>query len=743
MSFTRMRDEVSSKSCVLGSRVEPMNYSTCKDDVQHNSKVVTYLGQKYQAQSTEDKMHLPLNSLDDGPSMLKHWRNSNMQSKTNIETGKTKIPSEDNLTQNIQSSNIDFFEEIDAKMSVNSFEIPDQQAKHVRDWLDHQIDTPHRLASYRAELEEKSSEKGNVIGIRGFPSCTLSGDYNQDRFNELRDEHIKLQSDYQRVLAQLEQIKKQTSDKKGNNRIRVFRSKSCRHKTEDRSNFCRCHRCNFRSSSADIITSSPRLDIIEDANVNEEQKDELDHLQHELRSLELKLQQKDQVYEENLTNVRLENERIKRQYDDCRTELDNMKNQMKNLSYTPTTRALLTLRDENTRLKDVNHADIVKYEQLIQDYALLENRIENMTTDQRCLNEQRDDEMNKLMNELCRHQVHKQKLETILETERQVKSELGNTISLLKEDNERLRDNLKDMEQDLSRERLRTKANDSNERKFMEAEILRWQDKYEQLRGEINTANELLRSTKGKMTMLEMKHRNELEALVEKSKHESDRTRVGLVRAESEISSLRARLMSLQERMNTCESEKKNLNDELIAAKRQIELESSNRKVDSEVLERFKRNEALMGELKSQLKDLESEKRRLTCDLDQERKQSEQAKQKISHYKHCCDLQQRAFDELKETKDKELNQLRVSLNLERYNRQVALKAVERELRASLKELETVKCRFSSRLVRHSNEANTSHKAGDLLSTSGDKAATLLTITTAPRATATTNTASVR
>lgn len=629
--------------------------------------------------------------IGNDPHRLKRWRHSNIEQNLDKR--------EDNRFNSLycdRDANNDSFEEIDSKMSANSFEIPEHQAKHVREWLDDYNKGPQAFHDYGLDFEETISEKGNVIGIRGFPTGTVSSECgHRDKYYRLRREHSKLQSDYQKLALRLDNLEKrsnQAAQKKDDHRhIILEKSRHCRCK--DKTYSSECHLCELRSISADLAGSNHTL-IVRDSHLNDEQRQELDHLRRELRRLESELQRKDQVHEGTLASVRDEYDRLKRQYNECCMELDNMKNEVKNLSYAPANRVLLALKDENTRLKDVNHADVVNYEKLLTDYAQMENKIKMMTDDQKCLDEQRDEETAKLMTELSRSQVHLAKLEALLDTERQIKAELEAKVGALGKDNEKLRETIVCLEKSLSKERLRTKANDSNERRALEAEIVRWQEKYEQLRGEINQVNEMLRSTKGKLTMIEMKHSAEIETLVERNKCETDKVRAEMHRLEADSAAVRNRLASAQDRLDTCEREKRALGDQLTDTSRRLELEAAKRKVDIEAAERHRRAEQEMAELRARLMKLESDNRRLASDLDQERKQSEQAEQKVAHYKHCYALQQRALDELRESKDKELSRLRVSLNLEQYNRQVALRGVERELRASLKELETVKCRFS-------------------------------------------------
>lgn len=639
------------------------------------------------------------------PHRLKRWRHSNIEQNLDQHEHDFLKKSDPDSTLCGEDIN-DSFEEIDSKMSANSFEIPEHQAKHVREWLNDYKQSPHEFHDFEIDFEEKISEKGNVIGIRGFPTATISSECgHRGKYLRLKSEHSKLQSDYQKLLLRLDNLENRThhAEQKRDDHRHIIFEKSKHSRCKDKTCPSECHLCELgRSLSADLVGSNHTL-IVRDSHFSDEQKQELDHLRHELRRLESNLQQKDQIQEKALASAREENERLKRQYNDRCMELDNMKNEIKNLSYAPANRVLLALKNENLRLKDVNHADIVNYEKLLIDYAQMENKIKMMTDDQKCLDEQRDEELNKLMTELCRLQVYQPKLETLLETERQIKAELEDKIDLLKKENDKLRETIVTLEQNLSKERLRIKANDSSERRTLEAEIVRWQEKYEQLRGEINQVNEMLRSTKGKLAMFERKHMTEVETLVERNKCEIDRSRADLLKVQSDNTSMRNRLATLQEKLDTCENEKRTLSDCLLDTKKKLELEMANRKVDTDTMERYKKTESEIVELRAQLMNVESEKRRLASDLDQERKQSEQAEQKVAHYKHCYTLQQRALDELRESKDKELSRLRVSLNLEQYNRQVALRGVERELRASLKELETVKCRFSNRLVGQSGD----------------------------------------
>lgn len=581
--------------------------------------------------------------------------------------------------------NDDFYDEVDERMSRNSNEYPEQQAKYVHQWL-----SDLHSSRSRSFQDDFMRTPGNVIGIRGFLSDNLIGGENklrQNSYNRLRSDYRKLQSEHKRLHAHLEEsnekfkkIFKRKSDDLDT--LRAIVKKQGKELNNLINGSGRCEKCRRQSHSEKDI--------------------ETERIKHELRLLELKLEQKNREHKDITECLRNENDQLRSDANERKVEVDNLKNQIKSLSLEPGNRTLLTLFNENMRLKDSSNADMVEYQVLKENYAKLNNRLKSMSEDQKFLEGERSEEVTRMMVELCRYQVYQPKLELTLDTERQIKLELQSNIENMKKVNEHLREELDKVRQELSTQRMRSSAIQTVEIGTLQEGVEKLQEKVDRLVQEKSDLAELLRISKSKVTYLDGRLQSEVSRVRNCCQEELELIKRDSAKLVVERDALQAQLDDSSRKSARYEADKQKLHSELMEVHRKLEL-ANHRPLDDVTLSKLTQAEDRIGSLTEKLGAFEARNRQLNGVNEDLKKKLEHSEQQLNEVKRQFETQQKVFNETNVRKDKELARLRVDLNFEQYNRQVALKGIERELRSSLKELETMKCRNSNRLsVSQSN-----------------------------------------
>lgn len=430
----------------------------------------------------------------------------------------------------------------------------------------------------------------------------------------------------------------------------------------------------------------------------------MDKLRYELRRLELKYGHREKEHEDVVANLTATNVKLHLQVEAGRAEVENLQKQIKGLSLEPQNRILLGLRNENVRLRDTNETDQVEFRVLQDNYAQLDRQMRSICQEQEKLDNERNAETSRMFVELCRLQVYQPKLETLIETERKIKQELQVRLDSLQRENEQLQERNENINQDLNLEKSRTRALESVEIEAVHGELRHLRDRYQRLEREKQDADELLRLSNCKVAQLDRKHQKELDSLREKNQFELEHINGHLNKVSLERDSLLSRVEELRGKLELSEKAAGKLNEQLVELHKRLELSGdndANREKHNNKLQllesKLKVAEDKMNSLVEELQTSETKRREAEDELADKRNQLEQSTRQVAELRRRLELQLATLEELREKKDKELARLRVDLNFEQYNRQVAMKGLERELRASLKELETMKYRFSKRL----------------------------------------------
>lgn len=589
----------------------------------------------------------------------------------------TESDSLDGFTSNNSDMAQDCYEEIDERMSRNSFEYPEQQAKYVGRWLDDATNAS------RTRSAGSYHERGNVIGIRGFSSEeTRKSESRRERsaYAKLNLEHAKLKTEFDKLQKQFNYTmgKLRHMDIASDNKAATRDDNGSRF--ELASIKCECQQRQQASRACAGLES------------------EVERLKQELAQLERKLDSKDEEHAKILAALRVENERIWSESETTKgnlsKQLDSLRAQFQSMSSDPNNKLLMTLRNENSRLKDLGEVDMLEFENMKENYRQLEAQLISLIEEQKCSDKEKDEENARLMTELCRLQVYQPKLEMILETERSIKAELQKKIQALQVERSKIQEQLDGESLELRNERMRSKKTESVEIERLQRELAKWQENFYRLTRDKSDVENLLRVSRSKVTQIDAKHQSEMQLVEEAKRVEIERTEQDNLRLEKENKQLAARVGELENRLRDNEQE----NEKLMIDIKELQAKLVAQEPGDSTLRQAKINEQKLVDLERELKMSEAKKGELTDLCDRLAMQLEQSKKQIEQLNQRCHLQQRACDELREKKDQELAKLRVNLNFEQYNRQVALRGVEKELRASLKELDAVKYRLSRRLA---------------------------------------------
>lgn len=586
-----------------------------------------------------------------------------------------------------QEKRSQFFEEIDERISRNSLEYPEEQARYVRNWLD----------GTNANDDEEDAHLGRVIGIRGFQS--ENDEFRRSEERKLRSSFIRLKSDFLKLQSENDKMRLSWQDLMAKMR-KILRKK------------------NYDIDVLKTLlikrteTDEPNKDVREDTERVQScgYQLELDNLKNQIRQLELAARTKDKQQGDLIEGLRSENELLKHEADEKRQNLEEevalLRAQMKKfLSSEPGEVGLLELRKENSRLKTINQLDASEFGLLRESYERLESQLKSVLSDQMNLDAEKNDEIKNVLTELCRLQVYQPKLEHILEVEREVKRELEQSIGSLEKENEQLKEAARLQKAELSSERMRTRKNESLEIERLVAEVQSLQEKCHSMRMEKCDLEEALRVSKVKLSHLDVRFSSDFELAKEEMEKDKERLRCDLMKAQEELRKVNGKFELAERRLVECERDKQQLQCQVVELERKLELAKESGALEEIKVSQLKEKAAQVGNLCDQLKSCEGKKGELFDENETLRRHLERASQQVEQLQLRYQHQQSAYDELKARKDKELAQLRTNLNLEQYNRQVALKGIERELRVSLRELEAMKYRFSQRLAQSNSSSS--------------------------------------
>lgn len=552
----------------------------------------------------------------------------------------------------------EFYEHVDERMSRNSLEYPEHQAAQVRYWLERNGD---QLSD---NMDDGEKQPGNVIGIRGFPKsssdATSHGNFEAKYKQQIR-ENMRLKTCLSELIKRLE-----TAEAK---RIahQPLVSPTALVKFSKRL----CDRCGSSVHDQTQLVSAEVVSL----------KAELKELNRELWQRDVQLNNMTALKDEQIANAQKTiNEREK--------ELDDLK---KRLKAPPTT-------DTVAQYPCGALAALEECEKYRGAYRHLESQLESLEKDQCRLEEERDDEVSRLTVELCRLQVHQAKLELLLDTERKIKQELQVKVDEAEQTRAKLEDQLAGLRRELNSEKMRTMKNESVELDRLRSELLRVQENCHRIEREKGEIDELLRASKSRLVSLDAKHQSELDQIRDAAKLEVESHRIVSVKLKEERDKFAAHLARLENQVADLESDKLVLTNDLLELNRKLALANATSDMDKAKAKRVEELDKRLADISDRLRASELKNGQLTDELGENKSQAERARQQVDQLQQRFHLQQRALVELREKKDKELARLRTSLNFEQYNRQVALKGIEKELRASLRDLEAMKCRFSQRFV---------------------------------------------
>lgn len=646
--------------------------------------------------------------IGQGASKLKRWR----------QQGALRDSSSDsvNSCDNGESKADDFYEEVDERMSRNSLEYPDQQAKYIDKWLAESAKSRRapssRSVSFDDNDDSEARVRGNVIGIRGFSSDSFIADSRRrrDKHKRLKRAYATLQAEHEKLKCRLEATATAPGQQAG-----------CRHELEMEQLKALVARQGKRLGQLAGQGNGParQLERICDICMQGATKQNMEAAASgggqqnlmQIKDLELKLALLEQEHATTVERLREDNELLRSQLGGRDSELECLKREVRNLSLEAHNRRYLNLQQENAKLREANERDQRDYRTLKVNYEQLEARLRALAEDQKVLGEEGGEEHRRLMVELCRLQVYQPKLEMILETEQKIKLELEARLGRLGEENSELREKIVTLEGQLNHERLQKRAFESNEIERLRNEALKWQANCQRLREEKVSLDEALRASQMKVVQLDARQGDQLEAARDAYRIELERAVEVARRIEGDKLALASQLAETSDRLTRCEIERDKLTGELLELHQELARLSATCDGNNSrqqqgggpitaletVTSQLKQCETKSASLEAKLRALGARNHELMGELKLSRSEVDQLKRQLCEQKRRFAMQQKAFDELRERKEKELAKLRVDLNYEQYNRQISLRGIEKELRSSLKELESMKWRFSKRL----------------------------------------------
>lgn len=409
-------------------------------------------------------------------------------------------------------------------------------------------------------------------------------------------------------------------------------------------------------------------------------------------------------------------------------ELRDIKEKLKtrDKSSSSSQQAIDFLRQDNDKLRAQLESDANEFGRLKQDYLQLENRLKSLLEEDQLVCESKDNEMAKVRLELCRLQVYQPKLEQILETERAIKVELQKQLTSLEHELAISREKYDQCLRDLNQERTRGRHLESSETQNVANELEKWQSKFRLLQRTLWQGEERSRLLESKLEQLEKSRSSEIESTRERARIEKVELARQLSKCQNERDMIATEMRNNSDHIKQLRNEAESLRQKLKDCSRELELSRGLNERSGLTIERLENDSTRVYDLTRRLKEMELRHRQICSDFESSKLELETWKRDSNQAKQRLILQQRAHDEYRERKEKELARLRVNLNFEQYQRQIALENIERELKSSVRELETMKCRFGG----SRNSLNKSAKTTTTTATSTTNASASTTKATA-------------
>lgn len=598
--------------------------------------------------------------------------------------------------RNQSDGEIDHYKEIDERMSRNSLEYPEEQARYVKRWVDNNyLATSDEIDINLSSLSDSDSSfsvasdrelYGNVIGIRGYPRNAerpqrkeylwapnddlrerKQSSNERTNFNKLRFDHLHLQSQVSRLRSNFESS--------------MNKLKKILRRRDQEIEFLR------------RLTGGARADSNMGPKVRQTGAESEQKLQRVIAELKTQLKEKDHSGIMTAEQLRLEAQRDKLNLEH---ELESARKKLNELSTKPDAQMIAFLRNENERLKAQAKADSDDLHKLSDEYSTLEMRLKSLMVDQKDLSNERQEELAKVQLELCRLQVYQPRLEQILETERAIKLELQGRVKQLESELAQISQERDRLREDLSTERTKSRLSDSNEVQIVQLELQRWQEKFHILRREKSDCDETIRDLKSRLGQVDHRHERQLELSNEESREQFEDLRREIVKLEQERNKLKCELDSCKQMVGELRSENEEFVIQVHEITRELELAQTQRTAEQSTLKRLELDGVKVNKLSAQLRESEAKLRRSISERQIEQVELEKYKRDIEQLRQRLELQLKSYEELKESKEQELSRLRINLNFEQYQRQIALESIEKELKSSVRELEAMKIRFSGK-----------------------------------------------
>ena len=439
-------------------------------------------------------------------------------------------------------------------------------------------------------------------------------------------------------------------------------------------------------------------------------------LEEEVRKLRLEQNNRNLASKFKLDELANETEQLRSKLANRNRKIAELRREIENLSLEPRVREIQQSKSDNEFLSQISGANLRDFENLKEKYKELESRLKQAVGQQSHRGNELLEQESRLTTEFYNLQVQQKKLEQLLETEQQIKIELQSRIKNLLDQNAQLKSRVSQQtgQLNLKREICQNKSEDELNR--LNDVIVKLKQENSSLEEQKLSRERILRVAQNKCDQLEQRLRRAKES----GDGGSGGERSELADARRAIETLEQEKQRLLERtreqsllLDSAERERQGLIENICNLSRKLELSSSDLdqvktgrkrreeekgkeeedRVNNESAETVKRLESTIVELQGELQTRCLDVQRLRSNVSELNGRLAEAQVQYDELKKRYDLQSDTISAINLSKDKEVAKLRVDLNYERYNRQVAVRGVERELRASLKELEIMKCRF--------------------------------------------------
>lgn len=594
-------------------------------------------------------------------------------------------------TRNSSTESKELTSDVEFVSQNNSFDCT-VNSGFIRDWLDEGLEQVDKVNRIRLRSFHRATSKTNPVspflnvglksGQHWLSDSSLEEYKLREKYENLKDIFTRLESDYRNLRSSISRA----------NQIIESRSKIRQDNLDELKNLIikqNQHLEHLTNSNVQtkLDTSKPGNETIEFQIKTE--KLEYERLQNEMHSLQVELEK--YVSGENLLirnadlgqKIEKENEFI----ESLERHLNSVTSDCGRLQ------KILTLQRTNYQIKETSDETKLELVNLKDKHSLLNEQLDQLYREGLVTNDEKSLNLVRARSEHVSMQMEVSKLQQMISAENQIKVELQKEMTNLQDENLQLEQDLRHKQTERRSLPLMEATSDISK---LETEVQSWKSKCLQIELDKESLEVQLKELNNTRAELERNRRDDLDSLKQTQQQELEILQTKFSQLEASNMILESKHQSLAKELVESEIYKTELTQRLSMAEQMLDTLQKQQNEENKMRQQISEETIIL--LGTRLDKLNEHLEQLTQSFETKSNELDEIKRDYAKLKEKFEQAQRDHQTSIHIKEEEISKLRCTLNLERYNRLIMSHDIERELKTSLSELESMKSRLTTRLV---------------------------------------------